>query len=276
MSDTPPAAPAGAAASGQVEATAAEVYDRFFLPALFERWATPMLDAAAIDAGDHVLDVGCGTGVLAKRAATVTGRSGRVVGLDPNPGMLVVARRTSGIEWTDGAAEAIPFGDATFDAVVSQFAIMFFSNRGAAISEMARVLKARGRIAIASWVSLADSPGYAAMAAVLDRVLGADAAAALGAPFSLGDEDELAGLLTAARLDDVDVQRHQGHARFDSIEAWVHTEIRGWTLSGMSDDDYARLLAAAHTDLAEFTAGDGTVEFAQPALIATGRTRHST
>ncbi len=263
MSDT------AAASSGQVAATAAEVYDRFFLPALFERWTTPMVEAAAIDAGDHVLDVGCGTGVLAKHAATATGRSGRVVGLDPNPGMLAVARRTSGIEWADGAAESIPFGEATFDAVVSQFAIMFFSDRVAAIREMARVLRPSGRLAVATWAPLADSPGYAAMADLLDRELGADAAAALGVPFCLGDEDELAGLLTP-HLDDVDVQRHPGVAQFDSIEAWVHTEIRGWVLSAMSDDDYARLLAAAETELAGCERGDGSVEFALPALIATG------
>lgn len=68
------------------------------------------------------------------------------------------------------------------------------------------------------------------------------------------------------------MQRHDGVARFASIEAWVRTDVKGWTLAGMIDDEqYAELVDAARTELAPFTSADGAVEFAAPALIATGR-----
>ena len=70
------------------------------------------------------------------------------------------------------------------------------------------------------------------------------------------------------------VVEHPGVARFESIPAWMHTDVRGWTLSGMVDDDtFDRLLAAARDEFATFTDSSGRVKFAAPALIATGRPR---
>lgn len=257
---------------GQVAATAAEIYEAFFLPALFQQWTVPVLDAAEISTGDDVLDVGCGTGVVAREAITRVGRHGRVVGVDPNDGMLEVARRTMGVEWRNGAAEDLPFEDGSFDVVVCQFAMMFFEDRARAVSEMRRVLRPGGRVAVATWASLSETPGYAAVVHLLDRLLGSEAGDALRAPYNMGDRHELHDLLAAA-FTDVRVDKQDGTARFASIEDWVHTDIRGWTLSDMSDEDYERLLAAAHTELAEFTDDSGAVSFPAPALIAVGRAR---
>lgn len=263
------AAPVTDADRGQVAATAAEVYESFFLPALFDQWAGPLLDAAKVASGDRVLDVGCGTGIVARTAVSRVGPEGRVVGLDPNEGMLAVARKTSGVEWATGVAEDIPFDDNSFDVVVSQFAMMFFEDRHEAVAEMSRVLVPGGRVAIATWASLDDTPGYASMVALLDRLFGTDAGDALRAPYNMGDPQALEGLLSA-EFDDVEVEMLEGTARFDSIEAWVHTDIRGWTLSDMSDDDHQRLLAAAETELAGYVGEDGKVSFPAPAMIATG------
>ena len=85
---------------GQVSRSAAEIYDKFFLPALFEQWTPHVADAASIGAGDHVLDVACGTGVLACEAARRVGAGGAVSGLDRNEGMLAMARRKNpAIDW---------------------------------------------------------------------------------------------------------------------------------------------------------------------------------
>lgn len=264
-----PASPGTDADRGQVEATAAEVYESFFLPALFDQWVEPLLDAAEVSNGERLLDVGCGTGVVARNAISRVGSEGRVAGLDPNEGMLAVARKTSGVEWTIGAAEDIPFDHSSFDVVVSQFAMMFFVDRGRAVSEMARVLRPGGRVAIATWASLDDTPGYASMVALLDRLFGTDAGDALRAPYNMGDPRVLKDLL-AADFENVQVEMIEGIARFDSIEAWVHTDIRGWTLSDMSEDNYQRLLTAGEQELARYAGPNGTVSFPAPALIATG------
>jgi ubiquinone/menaquinone biosynthesis C-methylase UbiE len=93
--------------SGQVSASAAEIYEQFYLPALFLEWTPRMADAARVEAGQRVLDVACGTGVLARALVERVGPRGSVVGLDINEGMLAVARRKGpAIEWRQGAAEA--------------------------------------------------------------------------------------------------------------------------------------------------------------------------
>lgn len=255
---------------GQVAATAAETYETFFLPALFQQWAVPLLDAAKVSSGDHMLDVGCGTGVVAREAISRVGQEGRVVGIDPNEGMLAVARRTLGVEWRKGIAEDLPFESNSFDVVVCQFALMFFEDREQAISEIQRVLRPGGRVAVATWASLAETPGYAAVVDILDRLFGPDAGDALRSPYNMGDPREVRDLL-ATSLVDVVVSNQEGTARFDSIEDWVHTDIRGWTLSDMSDQDYQALLAAARAELVQFTNESGGVSFPAPALIGVAR-----
>src|SRR5262245_46482610 len=117
---------------GQVSHSAAEMFEEFFVPALSQAWARRVADAARIQSGQRVLDVACGTGALTREVAARVGSDGSVVGLDPNEGMLAVARRKApALEWRQGPAEALPFASATFDTVVSQFGLMFFENRRA-------------------------------------------------------------------------------------------------------------------------------------------------
>src|SRR5262245_46222255 len=152
---------------GQVIASAAEVYEEFFVPALFAQWPPRVAGAARIRPGQRVLDVACGTGILARSAVALVGPNGSVTGLDINEGMLAVAeRKAHGIEWRRGAAEALPFDSESFDAVVSQFGLMFFEDRRSAIKEIVRVLRPGGRLAVAVWDSYKNSPGYAALIAV--------------------------------------------------------------------------------------------------------------
>jgi ubiquinone/menaquinone biosynthesis C-methylase UbiE len=121
----------------QVSTDAAEVYESCFVPAIFGAWASPVADAAGIRTGNRVLDVGCGTGVLAREALRRVGQEGQVVGVDLNEGMLAVAARTAPeIDWRLGDATSLPFEDASFDVVVSQFALMYFPDRVASLREM--------------------------------------------------------------------------------------------------------------------------------------------
>ena len=208
--------------AGQVTASAAEAYEAFFVPALFGPWAPRMVSAAALHRGMHVVDVACGTGVLAVEAAKAVSPGGAVVGVDLNPGMLAVARhKTRDVDWQQASAEALPFDDERFDAVVSQFGLMFFADRTAAIGEMWRVLRPGARLAIAVWDSLDATPGYSAVVSLLTRLFGDRIASLLRSPYSLGDPDALRVLLTTAGIPAAEIKRVPGEARFPSIRSWM-------------------------------------------------------
>jgi len=259
------------ATRGQVNTDAARVYDEFFVPALFEQWPAHLLDVGSVDVGHRVLDVGCGTGVLAGESLGRVAPSGGVVGVDVNDGMLALAAaKLPSIEWVTAPAERLPFEDGSFDRVLSQFAMMFFEDRRAAVGEMRRIVRPGGQVVVATWASLEATPGYAAMVDLVDRVVGSAAADALTAPFVLGDEAVL-GELLSTNFGDVEVEVRDGVARFASIDAWVHTDVRGWTLSDLIDDElYAELLDTAGRELARFERPDGTIEFDAPAILARG------
>ncbi len=260
---------------GQVNTAAAEIYDAFFVPALFGQFPEPVLDHATVSPGDRVLDVGCGTGIVARAARRRVGANGEVAAVDPNEGMLAVARRSErSISWHSGGAESLPFDDDSFDHTISQFAAMFFADRTVALGEMARVTRDGGTVTIATWAGLDRTPGYEAMVALIADELGDEAADALRAPFVLGDVEEVRRLLMPIgndlRLDEI-----SGTARFASIADWVHTDVRGWTLADLVDDaGEAALVARAERELAAFVSADGSVAFAAPALVGTIRIDH--
>jgi SAM-dependent methyltransferase len=257
---------------GQVSGGAARVYEAFFVPALFRQWAPRVADAADVRPGQRVLDVACGTGVLAREAARRVG-AGSVCGLDCNPGMLAVARAEEpDIEWRRGRAEELPFADGELDAVVSQFGLMFFDDRAGALREMWRVLRPGGMLAVAVWGPLVDTPGYAAMVELLEQLFGERIAAELRAPFCLGDPDELSALLAGAGIAGAGIVTVAGTARFPSIADWVRTDVKGWTLADKIDDEQCEMLARlAEVQLARFAGEGGGVEFASPAHIASAR-----
>lgn len=255
--------------------SAAEIYDRHFVPALFRQWGETVSDAAGVAAGMRVLDVACGTGALTCTARRRVGAAGEVVGLDINPEMLAVAReKREQIDWRQGAAERLPFEAASFDAVVSQFGFMFFEDRPAALREMIRVLKPGGRMSVAVCDALDHSPGYAVLAELLHRLFGSEVSDAFRAPFRCGDARLLrqacdeAGL-TRQRYPEQRVTRHQGQVRFASIQALVATERAcAWTLGGLLDAAaFERLSDAAEESLSPFRDADGQVRFSMPALI---------
>jgi len=258
-----------ATAQGQVSTGAAEVYEEFFVPALFAQWPPYLAHAGAVRAGDRVLDVACGTGIAARHLAAVTGPTGAVAGLDRNEGMLAVARRKSAqIEWRLGQAEALPFGDDTFDAVVCQFGLMFFDDQVQALREMARVLRPGGRVTVATWDTYANSPGYGRLIGLLADLFGESVADELRQPFALSDTREVAQLFAEAGIGEAVANTQMGVARFPSLESWINTEIRGWTLADRLDDRAQRdLLAAAAKVMQPYIAGDGMVAFPAPAHI---------
>lgn len=247
----------------QAQMEAATVYEAFFVPALFEQWTTPMLDTADVAAGNRLLDVACGTGVLTRAALRRVGPSGEVVGLDPSTAMLAVASKIApDVTWKQGVAEALPFDDASFDVVTCQFGLMFF-DRPRALREMMRVLKPGGRLVVSVWDRLENIPAYSILIALLRHMVGVRAADALRAPFSLGDTALLQAAFDEAGIEST-IATHEGTARYPSVRSWVLTDVKGWfplvdvVLEKAQYDD---LLDEAEHALHAFTTSSGAVLF---------------
>lgn len=229
---------------GQPAASVAEIYERYMVPAAFALWAEDLLALLAIQPGSRVLDVACGTGIVARTAAHHTEATG-VVGLDLHGGMLAVARAQAptGV-WIQGSATALPFATSTFDVVVCQQGVQFFPDRLAALREMHRVLRPGGCVALVVWGPLEHNPGHAALAQALAHHMGTAVAAVLQTSFSLGDAETCHQLLDQAGFCDVTLSRSVQLLRFASPEAFVQVWVRGSVLGRVGVRVHDDVLAA--------------------------------
>src|SRR6185436_6273038 len=140
----------------QLTMKAAELYERCPARYILGPWAPLLVETARLAAGERVLDVACGTGVVTRAAAERVGRRGRVVGIDLNPGMIAVARSLAAIddapiEWLERSALDLGLDGASFDAVLCQQGLQFFPDKPVALREMRRVLDRNGRLALSVW-----------------------------------------------------------------------------------------------------------------------------
>lgn len=255
------------------ELEAGRGYEALFVPALFKPWTGHVLEGAGVKNGDHVLDIACGSGVLTRKALEQVGDGGRIVGLDPAAGMLAAAQEIEPeIEWVQGAAEDLPFNDASFDCVVSQFGMMFFRDRAKAAAEMHRVLKPGGRLAVALWSAVAENPAYREIVAVLDETVSTEAGDAVRLPFSLGEAALTVATFANAGFDAVSYEVKTEQACFPSPRTMVEAEVRGWLpLFGITldEDKITDVLARADFKLAEFATATGEAVFPTSGYIVT-------
>lgn len=246
----------------QIPIEAAEFYEAAFVPAFFAQWTPILCAAAGLEPGHSVLDVACGTGIVARTAADLVATEGKVVGLDLNEAMLAVAHRVRpDIEWRQGDASALPFPDGSFDAVLCQMALMFFPDRARALQEMTRVLRPGGTVAVLVPGRLEAQAAFAPFIDLAAQHAGPDAVSLLSSYFVCGDIDELSGLVTAAGLRVVTAETRLGTYRAPSVEAFVTTEVESTPLrERISDEVYQRIRAGAHDVLRAFIAPEGSIE----------------
>ena len=240
----------------QVGGNAAELYQRYVVPAITSLWAADLIDRAAPRPGERVLDVACGTGVVARLAAERMG-SGRVIGLDINAAMLAVARSLNpgagpSIEWYEGSALAMPFPDASFDLCLCQLGLQFFPDRPAAMREMFRVLELGGRVALSVFSALERTPVSNALADALDRQLRPGASSIKRSEHSLADADELCQLAVEQGFRDVSVRAVTQTLRFASPREYVRLQMTATPMAVLVAD----MESAPRDALVEAIAGD--------------------
>ncbi len=245
-------------AQGHPTPTPAQTYEDYFVPHQFRPWTEELLVRAVPVPGNRVLDVACGTGIVARLVAQRVGAGTAIAGLDLSPAMIEVARAAAAregveVDWHVGSADALPFPDGSFDMVLIQQGLQFFPDKRAAINEVHRVLAPGGRFGTATWAEIAANPFFERFAAAVERHLGTPA---MQTPFSLGDADVLRSLLVGAGFEGVRLVRVTRTARFPDPPRFIDLALASVAaavpaMQGMDAAERARLAEAVRADMAE-------------------------
>jgi ubiquinone/menaquinone biosynthesis C-methylase UbiE len=209
---------------------AADLYERVVARHILAPWAASLVEAAHLAGGERVLDLACGTGVVARIAAQRVGPRGRVTGIDLNPGMISVARSLPApdggpIEWLEGSALAIPLPDTSVDVVLCQQGLQFFPDKALALREMHRVLDRGGRLTLSAW----SSAGVynSAVGKALARFVGDDTASRFCASRNAPGKEELERLAVAAGFSGVSVRISRMNVHLPRLDRFVLEHLAG-------------------------------------------------
>ena len=261
-------------------AAAPQIYQEYMVPAMFAPLAERVAELVEAGPGDRALDVACGTGALSRALAGRLGRNGRVVGFDRSAAMLAVARNEpagdgAAIEFVQGSADLLPFGDGEFSIVTCQQALQFFPDRAAVLAELRRVVAPGGRVAVACWCDLGSSLGFDHIGRALDRHLGTEAGDMIRYPFVvISDPAELRGLFEASGFDDVVIEIERVAARFPEPNRFAERVIAAGPISAAfaaaSERQRRAVIDEVAAALEPVRDGDW-VTFEMPALVAVAR-----
>lgn len=247
----------------------AENYETFLVPIIMDHWAQKLV--SLVRPADRMLDVGCGTGIVTRRAAEIIGVNGALVGLDISPEMLAVARKASipdGVEvdWVEGDAAGMPFEDGQFDVVLCQFAFMFMADKTAALREMRRVLAPGGTLGLRVF---APGPYDRALREVLGRHAAPDENGF--AIWAWGCEDKLRSLIEPVGFDSTGLEQESIPSCYASVRQAIEL-MRDWsqTVAGLDPDVFEQVCSDMETRMHGHVTGRG-FECPEPVITVIAR-----
>lgn len=204
-------------------------YNRYMVPMLFEAYARGIANRIDIPNEGRVLELACGTGAVTKQLRASLANTVHIVATDLNPGMLDVAQKALGaeaaIEFKIADGTDLPFKDASFDAVVCQFGVMFFPDKFQGFTEAARVLRPGGRLYFSVWDTI-DHNGFSKL--VHETAISVSPEITfMSMPFSFNDVSAIKTLLESAEFCEMDFSVQPREFRADSIDNAVSGVVDG-------------------------------------------------
>lgn len=208
----------------QLSGSETEFYELYMVPRMLLPMAQRLLEGVPLRAGQRVLDVACGTGIVARLAAQGVAPSGTVAGVDLNEEMLAVARARAAeaglrIDWKQGDVAALPFADAAFDVVLCQQGLQFFPDKSGALREMRRVIAPGGMLALS--VFGPANRFNAALAEGLIKYVDAKVATRSLAPFAFGDPAVLRATVSDAGFSGIEIRTVVLTRRVEPTQEWL-------------------------------------------------------
>jgi ubiquinone/menaquinone biosynthesis C-methylase UbiE len=249
----------------QLDGDAPLAYDTYIVDAFMQGYSRRLVDTAAIEPGNRVLDIACGTGAVTRLAADKAGPESHVVGFDLNAGMLARARASSvnfgAIDWREGSVTEMQFDDASFDVMLCQHGLQFFPDKAAALSEMHRVLTPGGRLLVSVWRSIEHCPWQSAVADAIDHHVGSEPAVLVRSAFSFGDPEQLGQTIVSAGFRDVEVRVEAETFHHASLAEYVPSYISATpvagAVAGLEAAVQRKIVADVRDALAAYLVGDG-------------------
>jgi ubiquinone/menaquinone biosynthesis C-methylase UbiE len=209
-------------------------YDKYLGPLLFEPYALDLFERLKNEKINNLLELACGTGRLTNHLAKLIPSGGQLVATDINPDMIEVAKgKVPGhIKWEVVDAHTLPYEKNSFDHVVCQFGVMFFTEKEKAFYEIQKVLKEGGKFIFNTWDSLEYNPRTAIIKTILDETMGANAPDFLTkGPYSFYDIDDIRDLLDKTGFHQVDIHIVPKSAAYTEPEELIKGFIYGSPLS---------------------------------------------
>jgi ubiquinone/menaquinone biosynthesis C-methylase UbiE len=242
-------------------------YEQYIVPTWMIDWISDLVTAGQINPGKRVLDVACGTGIVARRIADLVGPGGRIAGIDFNEEMLRVARRcadqegVNAIEWYHSDVSSMPFSPGEFDTVLCQQGLQFFPDRIAALLEMRRILAPQGLLALSVWGRSEMCPHVIAICEVFEEFFGSDATNMFQVASSLSDHKVLKTLIQKAGFSHIHIRREVKIARHPSLAEFLPAYFSifpvATQIAALSEEDRTRMFRNIETKLAPYRENKG-------------------